>query len=69
MKKYTCQHGDIVISGGKRVSVAEIICGGSECNEEKSYISVNRIMSNGQVLKNSTICVDQNWQHPKRSIK
>ena len=66
-KILTCKRGDTVIVNGKKHTVAEIICGGHErCNSsagERAYISVHRIMPGGQVLKNTSICVDQKWKH------
>lgn len=64
----TCKVGDTVIHKRKAVYVSDVMIQGREDNTEKkgwrAYICVCPIMpDNGQVLKRSPSCIEENWKH------
>ena len=62
----TCCVGDIIINANNKMWVSEVIVQGKEDTQkqvgEKAFIAACRIMSNGQILKRSPICIDD-WVH------
>ncbi len=63
-KPNRCRVGDIVIclTSMQKVMVNEVIFKGIG-PMEKDMISVCRVMSNGQVLRRSPVCIDTKWRH------
>lgn len=70
---YTCEAGDVVIHKGQKVWVESIFARGREARNHnggvRAWVVVCRILPDrlhpegGQILKNSSFLIEDNWRH------
>jgi len=65
---FLCEEGDVVISGGKPVCVAQVVGPGKEKLKVRDCISVYHIYD-GQVMTRSPRYIGQEGEHPQKRTR